>query len=96
MSSPTKILEAIPGGLVERALTPKEGYYVFQSYWAERPMVHIYGHNWPVRWGDAGEPKMIKVYSNCPQVELFVNGQSLGVRERELHRTILNELGLAK
>jgi beta-galactosidase len=37
-------------GLVERDLTPKEGYYVFQSYWAEQPMAHIYGHSWPMRW----------------------------------------------
>jgi beta-galactosidase len=53
-------------GLLERDLTPKEGYYVFQSYWAEQPMAHIYGHSWPVRWGAPGEPKMVKVYSNCP------------------------------
>jgi beta-galactosidase len=69
-------------GLVERDLTPKEGYYVFQSYWAEKPMVHIYGHTWPVRWGKPDEKKMVKVYSNCPEVELFVNGESLGSRKR--------------
>ena len=69
-------------GVTERDLTPKEGYYVFQSYWAEKPMVHIYGHTWPVRWGDADEPKVVKVYSNCETVELFVNGQSQGVKKR--------------
>lgn len=69
-------------GLVERDFTPKEGYYVFQSYWAEKPMVHIYGHTWPIRWGDADEEKLIKVYSNCDAVELFVNGQSQGVKKR--------------
>ena len=62
-------------GLVERDFTLKEGYFVFQSYWAEQPMVHIYGHSWPVRWGERDEAKLVKVYSNCPQVELFVNGQ---------------------
>jgi len=70
-------------GLVERDLTPKEGYYVFQSYWAEKPMVHIYGHTWPIRWGKPGEEKTVKVYSNCPQVELFVNGKSAGVKQRD-------------
>jgi beta-galactosidase len=70
-------------GVVERDLTPKEGYYVFQSYWAETPMVHIYGHTWPVRWGDPGAPKLVKVYSNCPEVELFVNGRSAGVKQRQ-------------
>ena len=69
-------------GLVERDFTLKEGYFVFQSYWAEQPMVHIYGHSWPVRWGDRGEAKLVKVYSNCTSVELFVNGESVGVKQR--------------
>jgi len=69
-------------GLVERDLTPKEGYYVFQSYWAEKPMAHIYGHSWPMRWGNEGESKMVKVYSNCAAAELFVNGVSCGVKTR--------------
>lgn len=66
-------------GLVERDLTKKEGYYVFQSYWAEAPMAHIYGHSWPVRWG---EPRWVKVYSNCDSAELFLNGKSCGVKKR--------------
>jgi beta-galactosidase len=69
-------------GLIERDGTKKEGYYVFQSYWATKPMVHIYGHSWPVRWGDEGEQKMVKVYSNCDEAELFVNGKSYGVKKR--------------
>ena len=69
-------------GVVERDGTPKESYYVFQSYWAEKPMVHIYGHTWPVRWGKAGEEKLVKVFSNCRTVELFVNGVSAGVKQR--------------
>jgi beta-galactosidase len=69
-------------GLLERDLTPKESYYVFQSWWTEKPMAHIYGHSWPIRWGRAGEAKMIKVYSNCPTAELFLNGKSCGVKRR--------------
>ena len=69
-------------GVVERDFTKKEAYYVFQSYWTTVPMVHLYGHSWPVRWGGAGERKLVKVYSNCTQAELFVNGQSQGVRQR--------------
>ncbi|HEU4934239.1 MAG TPA: glycoside hydrolase family 2 TIM barrel-domain containing protein [Pyrinomonadaceae bacterium] len=69
-------------GLVERDFTLKEGYFVFQSYWAEQPMVHIYGHTWPVRWGEPDESKLVKVYSNCPTVELFVNGVSSGMKKR--------------
>jgi len=69
-------------GVVQRDLRPKESYYVFQSYWAEKPMVHIYGHSWPVRWGEAGEKKMVKVYSNCDKAELFLNGVSQGIKYR--------------
>jgi beta-galactosidase len=70
-------------GLLERDMTKKEGYFVFQSYWSEEPMAHIYGHSWPVRWGAEGEQRMVKVYSNCPTAELFVNGTSAGVRHRD-------------
>lgn len=69
-------------GVVQRDGTPKESYYVFQSYWSREPMLHIYGHNWPVRWGKPDEPKEILVYSNCPEVELFVNGISQGRKKR--------------
>lgn len=67
-------------GVVERDGTPKESYYVFQSHWAKKPMLHIFGHNIPTRWGLVGEKKQVLVYSNCKSVELFVNGKSQGVR----------------
>ena len=71
-------------GLLERDGTPKEGYYIFQSYWADQPMVHIFGHSWRVRWGKPDEEKMVKVFSNCREVELFVNGVSMGAKQRNL------------
>jgi len=36
-----------------------------------------------VRWGDEGEARMVKVYSNCAEAELFLNGKSLGVKKRD-------------
>src|SRR5882757_4903369 len=69
-------------GVVERDLTKKEAYYVFQSYWSRKPMVHIYGHSWPVRWGVEGQRRQVKVYSNCEEVTLFLNGKSYGARRR--------------
>ncbi len=71
-------------GVVTRDGTPKESYYVFQSYWAEKPMVHVLGHGWRDRWGEPGEAREIRVYSNCPQVELFVNGTSAGTKRRDI------------
>lgn len=70
-------------GVVQRDLTPKESYYVFQSHWAKEPMVHIFGHGWKVRWGDEKEQKLLKVYSNCQRVELILNGVSLGEKSRD-------------
>ncbi len=70
-------------GVIERDFTKKESFYVFQSYWTDAPMVHIAGHSQPVRWGDENERKEVLVYSNCPQVELFVNGESQGVKKRD-------------
>lgn len=70
-------------GVVERDFTKKEAYYVFQSYWTNKLMAHIYGHSWPVRWGDADEARMVKVYSNAEEAELFLNGKSMGVKKRD-------------
>jgi beta-galactosidase len=69
-------------GLVERDMTLKEGYYVFQSYWATTPMIRLYAHSWKARWGDPDELKLVKMYSNCEMAELFVNGVSQGVKKR--------------
>jgi beta-galactosidase len=86
-ASPLRVNNGIPHvnqkGVVERDLTKKESYFVFQSYWAEKPMVHIYGHSWPVRWGKKGEKRRVHVYSNCDRAELFLNGNSLGTMRRD-------------
>lgn len=85
-TTPLRVENPVPRinqkGVIERDMTKKEGYFVFQSYWTEEPMAHIYGHSWPIRWGDEDESKMVKVYSNCDTAELFVNGRSAGVRHR--------------
>ncbi len=85
-TTPLRVENPVPRinqkGVIERDMTRKEGYFVFQSYWSEEPMAHIYGHTWPVRWGAAGQARMVKVYSNCPTAELFVNGKSAGERRR--------------
>ncbi|MGD0938226.1 MAG: glycoside hydrolase family 2 TIM barrel-domain containing protein [Terracidiphilus sp.] len=86
-ASPLREDNAIPRvnqkGVVERDLTRKESYYVFQSFWAQKPMVHIYGHSWPVRGGKQGEQRSVRVYSNCDHVELFLNGKTQGIMHRD-------------
>jgi beta-galactosidase len=46
-------------------------------------MAHIYGHNWPIRWGEEGQLRDVLVYSNCDRAELFLNGISQGTRARD-------------
>ena len=45
-------------------------------------MFHIYGHNWETRWGEIDEKKVIKVYSNCTEVEIIVNGERFSKKTR--------------
>jgi beta-galactosidase len=86
-ASPLRADDGIPNvnqkGVVQRDLSLKESYFVFQSYWLKKPMVHLYGHTWPVRWGKPGEPRIVKVYSNCEHAELFLNGASQGLKKRD-------------
>jgi beta-galactosidase len=85
-TTPLRVENPVPRinqkGLIERDMTKKEAYFVFQSYWTGTPMVHLYGHSWPIRWGTEGEEKMVKAYSNCETAELFVNRKSAGVKHR--------------
>jgi len=70
-------------GAVERDLTPKDSYYVYQSYWTDELMVRLQGHAWAVRGGPPGAKRTVKVYSNAEEVELWLNGVSQGVRRRD-------------
>jgi beta-galactosidase len=61
-------------GEVDGVRLPKEAYYVCQAMFRDDAQAHIIGHwNYP-----AGTKKTIYVASNCGDVELFVNGKSLG------------------
>jgi len=67
-------------GLMDLAGFPKDKYYYFESCWSDKPMVHLM----PDGWNPAGqEGKTIRVvaFSNARQVELFLNGKSLGTKE---------------
>ncbi|MDO6803730.1 beta-galactosidase GalB [Wenyingzhuangia sp. 1_MG-2023] len=55
---------------------PKDRYYLYQSQWTTKPMVHVLPHwNWK---GQEGENIPVIAYTNCDEVELFVNGKSFG------------------
>lgn len=69
-------------GLVDREGKPKDAFYVFKSYWSSKPFAYIESHTWTERQGPEGKSRDISVYSNCSEVELFLNGTSLGTKKR--------------
>jgi beta-galactosidase len=66
-------------GIVDLCGFPKDRYYLYQSQWTDKPMVHILPHwNWQ---GFEGQEIPVWCYSNCESVELFLNGKSLGEKK---------------
>jgi len=66
-------------GMVDLAGFPKDRYYLYQSVWTHEPMVHVLPHwNWK---GHEGQSIPVMVYSNAAEVELSLNGHSLGRRK---------------
>jgi beta-galactosidase len=66
-------------GIIDLAGFPKDVYYMYQSEWTTKPVLHIFPHwNWK-----AGDVVDVWAYSNSDEVELFLNGNSLGTRRKE-------------
>ncbi|MGN0204799.1 MAG: glycoside hydrolase family 2 TIM barrel-domain containing protein [Coprococcus sp.] len=55
----------------------KDSYYIYQAYWTSEPMVHLCGRRYARR---AGETTEIRVYSNQPEVTLYLNGRKVNVQ----------------
>lgn len=68
-------------GIIDLASLPKDRYYLYRSKWNEEsPTLHILPHwNWK---GREGKVTPIFVYTSYPKAELFINGKSQGVREK--------------
>ena len=71
-------------GLMDRNGNPKDAYYVFKSYWSDTPFTYIESHTWTERQGPKDLVRVLNVFSNCPKVEFFHNGVSLGIKQRDL------------
>lgn len=64
---------------------PKDRFYLYQSQWTIKPMVHVLPHwNWE---GKEGENIPIYAYTNADEVELFVNGKSYGKKVKGIDLT---------
>lgn len=58
----------------------KDSYYIYQAYWTEEPMVHLCGRRYARR---AGEKTEIRVYSNQPEVALYLNGRQVDTMKED-------------
>jgi beta-galactosidase len=67
-------------GIVDLAGFPKDVYYMYQSEWTNKTVLHIFPHwNWK-----AGQTVDVwAYYNNADEVELFLNGKSVGVRSKK-------------
>ena len=63
-------------GILDTCGFPKDNFWYYQAQWTDQPVLHLLPHwSWP---GLEGTNVDVWCYANCQQVELFLNGQSLG------------------
>ncbi|WP_197748862.1 beta-galactosidase GalA [Hymenobacter sp. BT18] len=63
-------------GMMDLCGFPKDNVYYLKAWWSPEPTLHLLPHwNWP---GQEGQPLAVWAYTNCDEVELLLNNQSLG------------------
>ncbi|WMI68296.1 beta-galactosidase GalB [Mangrovimonas sp. YM274] len=67
-------------GIVDLAGFPKDVYYMYQSEWTDKDVLHIFPH-W--NWTEGETVDVWAYYNNADEVELFVNGKSQGIKKKE-------------
>ncbi len=68
-------------GMLDLCGFPKDNTWYLKSWWTDKPTLHLLPHwNWK---GKEGTPIDVKAYSNCDEVELFLNKKSLGKKHME-------------
>jgi len=66
-------------GIIDLAGFPKDAYYMYQSEWTDKPVLHLFPHwNWK-----PGEKVDVVTYFNADEVELFLNGRSQGTKRKQ-------------
>lgn len=86
LGEPTPYNEGTPArssyfGIVDLAGLKKDRFYLYQSKWSNEPVLHLLPHwNWSDR---IGQNVPVYCYTNYPKAELFVNGVSAGVRQKD-------------
>ena len=66
-------------GIIDLAGFPKDTYYMYQSEWTSKPVLHLFPH-W--NWLPGQTIDLWAYYNNADEVELFINGKSQGLRRK--------------
>src|SRR5688572_16616498 len=66
-------------GIIDLAGFPKDVYYMYKSEWSTKPVLHVFPH-W--NWKPGQLVDVWAYYNNADEVELFLNGRSLGARKK--------------
>lgn len=68
-------------GILDLCGFPKDSYWYYKSWWSNEAVIHVFPHwNWA---GKEGQEIPVWVHSNAEEVELFLNGKSLGKKTME-------------
>lgn len=67
-------------GIIDLAGFPKDVYYMYQSEWTDKTMLHVFPH-W--NWEKGQSIDVWAYYNNADEVELYLNGKSLGIRKKQ-------------
>jgi beta-galactosidase len=66
-------------GIIDLAGFPKDVYYMYQSEWTNKPVLHVLPH-W--NWKEGEKVDVWAYYNEADEVELFVNGKSQGIKHK--------------
>jgi beta-galactosidase len=67
-------------GIIDLAGFPKDSYYMYQSEWTDKPVLHLFPH-W--NWKKGETVDVWAYYNQADEVELFLNGKSLGIKRKQ-------------
>ena len=70
-------------GIIDLAGFPKDSYYMYQSEWTSKPMLHLFPH-W--NWHPGQTIDLWAYYNNADEIELFINGKSQGVKRKSTQK----------